>query len=287
MNRVWSIRARAKAAIVERATGLFCLLTIIFYGRVCMTYANVHQGIFLSRPNRFIAEIEINGKKEICHVKNTGRCKELLVPGAAVYANQADNPNRCTKFDLIAVEKGDSLINIDSYAPNIVFGEYIRQGKFLHNVTNLKAEAKYRASRLDYYIETTSNKAFIEVKGVTLEENGIAMFPDAPTERGIKHLNELAACVAAGYDAHVVFVIQMAGIIHFAPNYKTHAAFGKALAKAMALGVKATAFDCKVTPDSMAINKQIPINIDNEYMKEGLSYHTNPPKQHDTALSTK
>ena len=226
-----------------------------------MTYDNIHKGVFQSRPNRFIAEVEINGKLEICHVKNTGRCKELLVPGAAVYANYADNPSRSTKYDLVAVEKSDLLINMDSYAPNIAFGEYLRQGKFLENVTLIKPEAKYGTSRFDFYVETISSKAFIEVKGVTLEENGIAMFPDAPTERGIKHLNELAACIADGYEAFTVFVIQMKGISYFTPNYKIHAAFGETLVKVRNMGVKVFAFDCNVTSDSMAINEPIPVKL--------------------------
>ena len=232
-----------------------------------MIYRSIHKGIFISRPNRFIAEVEINGKTEICHVKNTGRCKELLVPGSVVYANKADNPNRSTKYDLVAVEKDKGnnvlLINMDSYAPNIAFGEYLRQGKFLElsNIGHIKAEAKYGASRFDFYAETDANKAFIEVKGVTLEENGIAMFPDAPTERGIKHLNELADCIAEGYNSYVVFIIQMTGISHFTPNYKTHAAFGEVLAKAIDKGVRAMAYDCDVTPDSMKINTPIPIKL--------------------------
>ena len=230
-----------------------------------MTYNSIRKGIFISRPNRFIAEVEIDGMKEICHVKNTGRCKELLVPGAVVYANKADNHNRSTKYDLIAVEKNKGnnpmLINMDSYAPNITFGEYLRQGVFFTDITNIKAEAKYGASRFDFYVETAESKVFIEVKGVTLEEGGIAMFPDAPTERGIKHLNELADCIADGYNPHVVFIIQMAGISHFTPNYKIHAAFGEALVKAIHKGVKAMAYDCDVTPDSMTINKLIPIKL--------------------------
>ena len=230
-----------------------------------MIYNNICKGIFISRPNRFIAEVEIDGIPEICHVKNTGRCKELLIPGAVVYANKAAHPNRSTKYDLIAVEKmggnGSLLINMDSYAPNIAFGEYLRQGAFLPSISHVKAEAKYGASRFDFYVETVSSKAFIEVKGVTLEENGIAMFPDAPTERGLKHLNELAACIADGYDAYVVFVIQMAGVSRFSPNNKTHAAFGETLANIMEAGVKALAFDCTVLPDSMVINKPVPISI--------------------------
>ena len=184
-----------------------------------MIYNDIREGIFRSRPNRFIAEVEINGKVEVCHVKNTGRCKELLRPGATVYVNYVDSPSRSTKYDLAAVHKGDLLINMDSIAPNHAFGEYLRQGKFIDGVTHVKAEAKYGNSRFDFYVETANTRAFIEVKGVTLEENGVAMFPDAPTERGIKHLNELAACINDGYDAYTVFIVQMKGITHFTPNY--------------------------------------------------------------------
>ena len=228
-----------------------------------MVYNNVRKGILRSRPNRFVAEVEIDGAVEFCHVRNTGRCKELLVSGRAVYASKADNPNRSTKYDLIAVHKGGLLINMDSQAPNIAFGEYLRNGNFLEigNANRVKAEAKYEASRFDFYAETDKAKAFIEVKGVTLEENGIAMFPDAPTERGIRHLNELASCISDGYDAYVVFVIQMEGVSRFTPNFKTHAAFGETLSKVMDLGVKALAYDCKVTPDSMSIARLIQITL--------------------------
>jgi len=226
-----------------------------------MVYSNIHKGIFRSRPNRFIAEVEINGKVEICHVKNTGRCKELLILGATVYVDYVDSPSRSTAYDLIAVRKGDVLINIDSYAPNRAFGEYLRQRKFLDGISSIKAEAKYGSSRFDFYVETSTSKVFIEVKGVTLEENGIAMFPDAPTERGIKHLNELASCIADGYNAYVVFVIQMKGISCFTPNYKTHQAFGDTLTKVMAVGVKALAFDCVIKPDEMVIGESIPIKL--------------------------
>ena len=226
-----------------------------------MIYSSIHKGVFISRPNRFIAEVEIDGKTEICHVKNTGRCKELLVPGAAVYANYADSPSRSTKYDLIAVEKGTLIINMDSQAPNRAFGEFMEQGGFLDGITLIKAETKYRASRFDFYIETADVKAFIEVKGVTLEENGVAMFPDAPTERGVKHLNELAECVSEGYDAYAVFVVQMKGVSHFTPNYKTHAAFGKALGNVMNKGVKTMVFDCDVTPCEMSIGNPLPIKL--------------------------
>jgi len=226
-------------------------------------YKDIRKGIFISRPNRFIAEVEIDGKKEICHVKNTGRCRELLTPGVTVYANYADNPARTTAYDLIAVYKGDILVNIYSCAPNLVFGEYVRQGKFFDDVTYVKSEAKYGSSRFDFYVETAASKAFVEVKGVTLEENGVAMFPDAPTEHGIKHLNELATCIAEGYDAYVVFVIQMKGVTSFTPNNKIHQAFGDTLAEATQAGVNVFAYDCIITPDSMVIDAPIPVPLKN------------------------
>ena len=226
-----------------------------------MVYNNIREGIFLNRPNRFIAEVEIDDKVEICHVKNTGRCRELLIPGTKVYVDYVDSSSRSTAYDLIAVYKGDVLINIDSHAPNRAFGEYLRQGRFIDGLTSVKAEAKYGGSRFDFYVEMPDSKAFIEVKGVTLEENGVAMFPDAPTERGIKHLNELAACITGGYDAYVVFIIQMKGISHFTPNYKTHQAFGDTLIKATKAGVKALAFDCVVKPHEMVIGEPIPIKL--------------------------
>lgn len=228
-----------------------------------MTYNNIVKGIFKSRPNRFIAEIEIDGKVEICHVKNTGRCKELLISGVTVYANYVDNPARSTRYDLIAVEKGPMLVNIDSQAPNVAFGEYLRQGKFteLGEITHIKAEAKYGTSRFDFYVEAANRKAFIEVKGVTLVEDGVAMFPDAPTQRGIKHLNELAACLEDGYEAFVVFVIQMKGVSSFAPNNKTHAAFGETLARVAGVGVGIRTFDCIVTPESMVVDASVPVKL--------------------------
>ena len=228
-----------------------------------MIYNNIHEGIFISRPNRFIAEVEVAGKIEICHVKNTGRCKELLIPGAKVYINAASNPARVTKYDLIAVHKGERLINMDSQAPNQAFGEYLRNGNFLNfGIPDVvKAEARHGTSRFDFYVEIGKRKAFIEVKGVTLEENGVAMFPDAPTERGVKHINELAACMNDGYDGYVVFVIQMKGISYFTPNYKIHAAFGDGLKKVISSGVKAVAYDCSVAAGRMEIGCAVPIQL--------------------------
>jgi len=239
-----------------------------------LTYNNIHKGIFRSRPNRFIAEVEIDGQLECCHVKNTGRCKELFVPGATVYINQTDNPNRTTKYDLVTVCKGDdstnkdnlgyNLVNIDSQAPNHVFREHLQAGRYIDSITTIKSEAKYGSSRFDFYVETNDRKIFIEVKGVTLEKDGIALFPDAPTQRGVKHLNELAQSIQDGYEAHVVFIIQMKGTLrHFAPNYETHPEFGDALVKAQTAGVKVSALDCIVTSNSLTIDCPVPVRLEN------------------------
>jgi len=226
-----------------------------------MIYDNICAGTFISRPNRFIAEVDINGKIEIAHVKNTGRCKELLVPGAAVYLQKADNPNRSTKYDLITVIKGTRLINIDSQAPNKVFFEHLQRGRYIDEITFMKPETKYNNSRFDFYVETGGRKIFIEVKGVTLEEDGVVMFPDAPTLRGIKHLNELAQCVRGGYEAQAVFVIQMKDVLYFTSNKKTHPEFGEALVSAQKAGVKITALDCEVTENSLCINEPVPVRL--------------------------
>lgn len=217
-----------------------------------MKYDNIIPAKFLSRPNRFIAHIEIDGRMEVCHVKNTGRCKELLTENATVFVQKSDNPNRKTKYDLIAVVKSDRLINMDSQIPNKVFAEWAVQSGFFGNITLLKAEKTYGNSRFDYYIETDTDKIFVEVKGVTLEENGVVKFPDAPTERGVKHINELCRCVADGYKAYIFFIIQMDNVQYFAPNRDTHPQFADALADAVKQGVKIVALDCKVTKDSIA-----------------------------------
>ena len=226
-----------------------------------MYYSNIQPAIFLRRPNRFIAHIEVNGSEEVCHVKNTGRCKELLTDRAIIYVQHHDDDKRKTKYSLIAVEKGNLLINMDSQAPNKVVGEWIKEQEPFGEVKLLKPECKYGNSRFDFYLETATDKMFIEVKGVTLEEDGIVRFPDAPTERGIKHLEELVACTKAGYKAAVIFVVQMEGICHFEPNYKTHPAFGEALKRAKAEGVEVFAYECCVTPDSLAITKAIPVQL--------------------------
>lgn len=222
-----------------------------------MRYQEVKKGVFLTRPNRFIAHVELDGKVEICHVKNTGRCRELLVPGAEVWLEKGANPNRKTAWDLIAVHKGGRLINMDAQAPNKVFAEFAPQ--YLPGLLALHPEYTYGKSRLDFCLETSEGPYFVEVKGVTLEDGGHARFPDAPTERGIKHLQELSRAVQEGHRAGVVFVIQMADIADFSPNDVTHPAFGAALRAAAANGVAVSAFTCRVTPDSLAIDQSVPV----------------------------
>lgn len=224
-----------------------------------MKYENTVKGKFIDRTNRFIANVEINGKTEVCHVKNTGRCKELLIKGATVYLQKSDNPKRKTKFDLIAAEKGNLLINMDSSAPNKAAREYLE--KTFGNKAVIKPEKTYGASRIDFYIETETEKRFVEVKGVTLEQNGRAFFPDAPTERGIKHINELCNAVKEGYKACILFIIQMKGIKDFAPNDVTHPAFGEALRNAAKNGVEVKAVDCLVTPDSMTADCEVKVRL--------------------------
>lgn len=225
-----------------------------------MKYDNIVSGTFLSRPNRFIAHVTINGETQICHVKNTGRCRELLIKGATVYLQKAANPARKTKYDLIAVQKGDLLINMDSAAPNKAAAEYLRKG-FGDNAL-IKPEKTYGDSRIDFYVETAADKWLIEVKGVTLEEQGRALFPDAPTERGVKHINELIKATAEGYKTCILFIIQMKGITSFSPNDLTHPAFGEALRHAASQGVEIKAIDCIVTPDAMTTDKEIAVKLD-------------------------
>jgi sugar fermentation stimulation protein A len=226
-----------------------------------MTYANTMTAIFLSRPNRFIAHVELNGETVVAHVKNTGRCKELLIPGARVVLQKSEAPGRKTGYDLIAVWKGGRLVNIDSQAPNRVFLEHLQSGRYIDGVTLIKPEVKYGGSRFDFYVEAGERKIFIEVKGVTLENDGVVLFPDAPTERGVKHLNELARCVGEGYEAQAVFVIQMSGARYFTPNNETHPAFGAALVAAQKAGVKVVALDCAVTENSLTIGQPVAVKL--------------------------
>lgn len=226
-----------------------------------MRYTNIMAGRFLARPNRFIAHVEIAGREEIVHVKNTGRCKELLLHGATVYVQHFPEGKRKTKYDLIAVEKQNLLINMDSQAPNKVVQEWLVGQEPFGKITYLKPECKHGDSRFDFYLETEAKKMFIEVKGVTLEEKGVVLFPDAPTERGVKHVQELCHCLEQGYEAAIIFVVQMSGSRYFTPNRRTHAAFATALEQAAASGVQLMALTCAVTPDSLIINGTLPIHL--------------------------
>ena len=233
-----------------------------------MKYERIEVGTFLERPNRFLAYVEIAGQKQVVHVKNTGRCAELLKPRATVYVQKADNPDRKTKWDLIGVKKGKRMINMDSQIPNKVVEEWIREGNLFPDATLIRPETTYGTSRFDLYVEAGERKIFIEVKGVTLETDGVVKFPDAPTERGVKHLKELCSAVKDGYEAYVFFVIQMKGVKYFTPNMETHAAFGDALRHAKEQGVRILAYDCNVTKDSIEIGKEVPVVFSDENLKE-------------------
>ena len=230
----------------------------LFSEGVFMRYNNIRKGVFLSRPNRFIANVLVNSEECVCHVKNTGRLGELLKNGAAVYLEESSNPLRKTKYDLVAAEKDGELFNIDSYAPNLAAGEYLKE---LYPDCRIRAEVKYGNSRFDFCIEDAGKRTFVEVKGVTLIKDGVALFPDAPTERGVKHINELIGCVAEGCGARILFVVQTENVQTFSPNDETHRAFGDALRRAEAAGVEITAVSCIVTPDTMKIHRIIKEDI--------------------------
>ncbi len=225
-----------------------------------MEYQRVVPGAFIARPNRFIAQVEVDGQTVTAHVKNTGRCKELLLPGARVYLERAENPARKTLYDLIAVEKGPLLINMDAQAPNKVFGEWARSGG-IPGLTLLRPETTWGSSRFDFYWESATERGFVEVKGVTLEQDGVARFPDAPTLRGVKHLRELIAARQQGYRAAVCFVIQMTGVKFFSSNDDTHPEFGDALREAARSGVEVWAYDCRVTPSSLVMADPVPVRL--------------------------
>ncbi len=243
-----------------------------------MTYQDIHAARFLARPNRFIAQVELDGAVETVHVKNTGRCRELLLPGCTVYLEGSANPARKTRYDLVAVEKGRPglpplLINMDAQAPNQVFREWMEAGGGqalgLPRPALLRPETVWGHSRFDFYWERETvsretpvlEKGFVEVKGCTLEEGGLALFPDAPTQRGVKHLRELIACRDAGYEAAVCIVVQMAGMAAFSPNDRTHPEFGAALRDAARAGVRVLAVECAATPDSLAITGPVPVRL--------------------------
>lgn len=225
-----------------------------------MKYANMMPGIFLARPNRFIAHVEIGGQTEVVHVKNTGRCRELLCPGAQVWCQRSDNPARKTKFDLITVRKGSRLINMDSQAPNLAAREWLAAGG-LGAVENLRAETVHGDSRFDFSFTREGKQCFLEVKGVTLEDGGICAFPDAPTERGTKHLRGLIQAVREGCGAYVLFVIQMADVAYLHPNDATDPNFGAALREAEANGVQVIAMDCAVSVEEMRVRKAVPVRF--------------------------
>lgn len=226
-----------------------------------MQYERMEEATFKSRPNRFIAHVVTGRGEEVCHVKNTGRCRELLVPDARIWVQRSNNPNRKTAIDLIAVEKAGQVVNMDSQIPNKVAEEWIRAGHLFSEQVQIRPETRFGNSRFDLYLEEGDRKMFLEVKGVTLEEDGVARFPDAPTERGVKHMEELISCKEAGYEAGILFVIQMKGIHYLEPNDRTHPEFGEALRRARDAGVEILAVDCLVTPDSIRADKEIEVRL--------------------------
>ncbi len=226
-----------------------------------MRYHKIEEAVFISRPNRFIANILIHGSTELCHVKNTGRCGELLIPGTTIYVEVHSDSKRKTRFSLIAVKKGERLINMDSQAPNKVVKEWLLEQEPFGKLTLLKPESVFGESRFDFYMEKEERRIFMEVKGATLEENGIVRFPDAPTERGIKHIMELVEAKKQGYEAYLMFVIQMKHVRYLKPNDVTHKAFGEALRLAKDVGVELLAYDCRVEPDGLWIDKEIEIRL--------------------------
>ena len=217
-------------------------------------------GRFLARPNRFIARVVIDGAEETVQVKNTGRCRELLPAGAEVWCQESSNPNRKTKFDMITVRKGDRLINMDSQAPNIAVGEWLRAGG-LGEISDLKPESFHGDSRFDFAFTKDGKACFMEVKGVTLENDGVCAFPDAPTERGVKHLKGLTKLAREGYGAYVLFVIQMADVKYLHPNDVTDPAFSAALREAAANGVQVLAMDCAVTESAMDLRLPVLVKL--------------------------
>lgn len=233
-----------------------------------MKYERIVKGKFLERPNRFIAYVDIDGRKETVHVKNTGRCKELLRPGAVVYLQEFDPSARKTKWDLIAVEKNGRIINMDSQIPNKVVKEWLEAGGLFQNVTKIRPEYTYGDSRVDLYVEADGKKILIEVKGVTLEEDGRVRFPDAPSERAVKHVEELKRAVGEGYEAYIFFVIQMKNVRYFTPNMDTHPAFGEALREAVLAGVHVIAYDCQVDFDRITLADEVKVVLEEPRLYE-------------------
>lgn len=229
-----------------------------------MEYKKIVKGIFRERPNRFIAYVDVEGmgnNPQVVHVKNTGRCKELLVDDATVYLEESDNPNRKTKYDLVVVRKNERIINMDSQAPNKVVQEWLEKNGLYKNTKLVVPEKKYGESRFDFYIEGDNKKAWMEVKGVTLEKDGVVLFPDAPSERAVKHIEHLIKAKEEGFDAYIMFVVQMENVKYFTPNKDTHAAFAEALLKAESKGVKIMSYDCVVTEKELKINKPVEVKL--------------------------
>lgn len=226
-----------------------------------MKYERIEEAVFKTRPNRFIAHVVTGRGEEICHVKNTGRCRELLVPDARIWVQRNEKPGRKTALDLIAVEKKGQVINMDSQISNRVAEEWIREGNLFSEQVSIHPETRFGNSRFDLYLEEGERRMFLEVKGVTLEEEGAARFPDAPTERGVRHVEELITCREEGYEAGILFVIQMKNILYLEPNDRTHPEFGEALRRAKKAGVQVLAVDCLVTPDSIRADKRIEVRL--------------------------
>ncbi len=228
-----------------------------------MKYNNTIAANFIERLNRFIAYVDLAGERTRVHVKNTGRCRELLQDNVLVYLEKSDNPQRATDYDLVAVDKNGRLINMDSNAPNKAVGEWLAAGGLYRDVSLVRPETTFCSSRFDFYVESESGeRAFIEVKGVTLENDNIAAFPDAPSARAVKHVEELAQACAQGYEAYLIFVVQMKGIRHVEPNWQTQPAFGEALKKARRAGVHLLAYDCLVETDGMTLHEPVPVVLD-------------------------
>lgn len=225
-----------------------------------MEYGKIIHGRFISRPNRFIAMVDVNGEVVKCHVKNTGRCRELLVPGADVLLYEPKTEGRKTKYDLVSVYKGERLINMDSQAPNKIAREYLENT--VSGLISLKSEVTHGDSRFDFYAETENGGMFIEVKGVTLEKDNVAMFPDAPTERGVKHINGLIRLLDENYKAMILFIVQMSDVEYMTPNMETHPQFGEALKRAYDAGVYIRAVDCTVYEGKVFPRKEIPVVLE-------------------------
>ena len=226
-----------------------------------MKYQNIVEGQFESRPNRFIAYVNIDGKREKVHVKNTGRCGELLLPGTSVYLEKSDNPSRSTAYDLVAVKKGERIVNMDSQAPNQAVKEWLLEGGLFPGERTVRPEMKFGNSRIDFFVESGEEKILIEVKGVTLEKENVVLFPDAPSERAVKHVYELIKAVSEGYRAYILLVVQMEDVDYFIPNEEMHPAFAKALREARKAGVEILAYDCKVEKDEMCIRREVPVRL--------------------------